>query len=1282
MNPFRSRKKSHDAGEPQRHSNEPEVPPLPSFASKTFKRSKKVPQETKPQVNIATALPSSDDFRTSLLMPNLSARFSMLREQDDPTSKIGKANDDSVLFPKRASRLNLFNRNELMDIAEVDSVQSSKRPTIKPWGTDSYGSFDSADDEGHGGGVMSRARPGEGNTMFGGRQKIYKIPVAGSGTLNSAHGNEDGEGGSKKGMSGRFLYGDDVSLSAFQKLREQEKAVTESKSERSSIEHEGSNSPALVDYNRYRETASSTTSAPSEPRTSTAATSVASQRSIYAGQGIPNGNPPGMPISAQVPSNGLNMDRQNLKSRRLYGQGLDQQIHEQQSSAMNRLESLHRQRGVGGLPLVKNLAQSRSATNLNERFQRSGPLYVSNEFRAASPPPGTPPSRLPDLDFHLPEEKPLATRNRSDLVFRQSPPLSPPVSPMQDPTLVAALEPNDVGKATASGAFHKPKMQYDEQEFLQRQLRLHQGRETPPSNRPLFPPALSIEEHSAGRTRENSLTSSQSGPPSLKHYHDQHSNDHTLAIVPENPGLGIKGRHAERHHADMGESSRIINPSDPNPQPRRESEQDKFSYPARYGEKFNVTAGNARPERPADMDHPIYRSYRPEHMNTPPPEFPPPEIPQNNGSKVPANPNAENAIIDVAKPIGFDADSPTLGPASGSNGVSGLVQTHVRNESESSVYPEDSPILASNFHLESYHEGNPLGIEPITRRTETFFHKESWDSESREKRRDETEEVEAMPPPLSIKARQILDQANALRNLEVLRAKQAAAGEKAQGALGGEPARTSQESSSSSSWRDQLKTQGHTRGGSTETAKEQENFANELAERRRMVRDNLKSFVEGESRSASPMPGSRHDSPSRQGAPFGLLKSKTSKSSLRAKNDQPSKAMKMLGMSVAPNNPSGSRSAHESTTGDESDQVAHHTGHDRKGLANPRQIQPGFQGQNYSQPQRRDQHHDRSQEKQQRKTSSPSSKSSIGEQSNVGSPERRSDSPPKGKTTGRSIYLADQMGYHSQVPRYRLQSNAPPTLPDPPPSTVTGRVRSNSRTNTATEYYEHRGPLAVQTSSSPNLGMPPPSAPASARSASSPYDVPSSTTPIMMKSSPSVNMGRVAPHRKRSIQKQDISDPMFVSSTSSVGTVSLPAGASLNNGMDQSYPGNAPPVPPFNPRRKRILTLRQALGRGEKPELSPSSAIRGNPYPERSNFSADEREEKPKPRQRLRKISSEGGNMNARARQHALGAPNSAVPSFPQNMAAAPSPATTSLQHPGVQRCPNEPAIPASPDMF
>lgn len=1288
MNRFRSRKKSHDAGDTHKPADEvPAVPAFPSsFASKTFKRNKKAPQEAKPQVNIAVALPSSDDFRTSLLMPNLSARFSMLREQDDPNSKIGKANDDSVLFPKRASRLNLFNRNELMDIAEVGSSRSSRRPTMKPWGTDSYASFDSLEDGSHGGSVMSRARPGEGNTMFGGRQKIYKIPVGGAGA--SKNGNEDADGASSNGMGGKVLYGDDVSLSAFQKLREREReqekeerdrAVVQQNSGRSSKEHVRSNSPQLVDYNHHRETASSTTSAISELRSSTAATSVASQKSVQGGHGLSNGNSPGTPATTQAPINGTNTDRPNFKTRRLYGQGLDQQLHEQQSSAMSRLETLHRQRTIGSLPLLNNnLALSRSATNLNERFQRSSPLYASHEFQAASPPPSASPLRFADFDLSPSgdQSNPAINRMRADSGFRRTPPLSPPISPIQDQTLVAALEPNDLGKATALGAFNKPKKLYDDEQYLQRQLQLHHGRETP---------APSLDEHPANRTRDNSLTSAQSRPISLKNHQDHHSNEPVLPIVPENPGPSAEDRQPDTNHPrSTRSSSPNVSPIDPSPQPRLHSGQHTPPSPVSRQTSSGGLRG-ANSERINRTDHPIYRTHPTDNLQTPPPDIQPPVASKYS---LPETPFIQSDANVIGKLNGPDANSPT-----GLTGRNEIVSSHVRNESESSVYPDESPGLTSKFQLESYHQGNPLGIEHGTRRSETFFHKEAWEPGYRDSRHDglprpdTAERREATPEPLAIKAHQIFSNASAMQKLGAARRE-----EKAQHAID-EAHRTSNESSNSGSWREQLKAHGHTRGSSTETAKEQENFANELAQRRRMVRDNLQSFVENESRSASPHAAvrSHENSPSKPGAPFGLLKSKSSKSSLSGRKEQPSKAMKMLGISSVPNNLNGSpRSAHDSAIGDESE-MYHPGAHDKK--VNGRPIAPGFQSPNYFQPQRRDPYSPQ-------RTSPPSSKGSADIRSNLGSPERKPGSPHD-RSNGRGAYPVDRgNGYHREGPQYRAYSQTPRVAPElaenlpghqiPPSSphpALSGRSRGNSRTGNAAGYYDHRrGNLAVQTNSQQNLV--PSGPPASARSASSAHDVspslPHSTTPVMITSPPPFTAGRVQQHRKRSINKQDISDPMFISSTSSVGTIALPPGASLNNGMEKSHGASAPPVPPFNPRRKRNLILRQALGRGDKAELSPSGE---HTYQDRSNVSADETEQAPKPRQRLRKISSEGGNMNSRARQQILLAPNPALPHFPEHsVAAAPSsnvaPFTTA--HPGVQRCPNEPtqAVPASAMMF
>ena len=225
MNRLLNRKKTDDSsssnGDARQQSS---TPPLPSpglkkSATSRWKNKNRNPKEqpeVKPELDLSAALPSNDDFRTSLLMANLSQRFSMLREQD-PASLVGKASDDSVLEPRRRSRMLDFGfgaANGLSDIDEVRSINSSIRP---PFANEKHQSFRS--DEGYTSeaepqNVMARSRPGEGNTMFGGRQKVYMIPKNGAASSKSL---------------GKFLYDDDIGMSAFQKHRQREKEVQASR---------------------------------------------------------------------------------------------------------------------------------------------------------------------------------------------------------------------------------------------------------------------------------------------------------------------------------------------------------------------------------------------------------------------------------------------------------------------------------------------------------------------------------------------------------------------------------------------------------------------------------------------------------------------------------------------------------------------------------------------------------------------------------------------------------------------------------------------------------------------------------------------------------------------------------------------------------------------------------------------------------------------------------------------------------------------------------------------
>ncbi|KJZ75410.1 hypothetical protein HIM_05106 [Hirsutella minnesotensis 3608] len=461
MNRLRGKKKNRDEVFPPRPSMETESSgPFRMFGKKKIQEE----EEPKKEIDISAALPTTDDFRTSLLMTGLSARFSMLREQDDPKSKIGKASDDSVLMPKRQSRLMDFGTGPpLHDIAEIESLKARHFPRVE-----SYVSSDDAASTA-GSSVMNRGKPVEGNNLFGGRQKIYKIPAGAS----SRPG----------GMGGRALYDDDVAQSAFQKWRQAEK-------ERQSLEQDRQESDAGLDYDYRRETASTISSSPSATRDSTAATSITSQPSVKERQ----------PTPAAQQSQQSTAERNVPRTRRLYEQGLTQDLQDQQSSAVFRMDNLSRQRPFGSrTPDLISPVSPPVGSSIHDRIGERRTLVSkasAPNLRSLSPPTSAlpPPPMLspPDLNSKFPhlETKPT---------YGGNPPLSPPISEAEDYSILP-IQPNDKGKATAMGVFQRPQ-QYDDSKYAQRQRQLQQGRETPTSqSQPFAEPNAgneSIRSHSS-----------------------------------------------------------------------------------------------------------------------------------------------------------------------------------------------------------------------------------------------------------------------------------------------------------------------------------------------------------------------------------------------------------------------------------------------------------------------------------------------------------------------------------------------------------------------------------------------------------------------------------------------------------------------------------------------------------------------------------------------------------------------------------------------------------------
>lgn len=450
MNRFRTKKRAKDDAAAGRTSHEE-----PSSMPSLFRRGKKQQQEEiKLELDLATALPSDDNFRTSLLMTNLSARFSMLREQDDPNSKIGKASDDSVLYPKRQSRLADFGFHPsggglgLSDIAEVESIKASSRFMR----TDSYASDDN---DAQGGSIMNRGKATEGNNLFGGRQKIYKIP-AGKGA--------DG------GLVGRALYEDDVAMSAFQRWKKAEKERTFLDVDDDKEDEDVSRPASPVAYNQKRETSSTTSSASNLARNSSAATSVTSQPTATLKDWQSTSTAPTSASSTPA------LDRTVVRTRRLYEQATPDTP--EPSSVLSRIDTLNRTKGFGGsrTPDLTN-SPSPIAPGFSDRLfaERRAALAKASapNLKTISPPMSA--SSIGSLDAGSRAPQPDTKLNAGG-----SPPLSPPLSETNEqPQSVLPIQPNDLGKATAMGVFQKPLQPYDESKYAQRQIQLQQGRETP-----------------------------------------------------------------------------------------------------------------------------------------------------------------------------------------------------------------------------------------------------------------------------------------------------------------------------------------------------------------------------------------------------------------------------------------------------------------------------------------------------------------------------------------------------------------------------------------------------------------------------------------------------------------------------------------------------------------------------------------------------------------------------------------------------------------------------------
>lgn len=1180
---FRRNKKSKD--DPEKHQGRSLTSTL-----KSKKNKKHAPQEEKPSVDLAQALPSDDDFRTSLIMPKLSARFSMLREQDDPATKVGKASDDSVIHPKRGSRMDALGlaSTQLADIAEVDSVCGrSSYARAHPDSTSNFGTEDDRFQPGSS--VIDRPRPYEGNNLFGGRQKVFKIPAKQLGP--------NGETG-RSGMSGRAFYEGDLPLSAFQRIRLDEKKEAREARAKDAPEsaREDTTAPepeeAASSASANRTTYSSMASGPSNSGISTTATSVDGNESQHnSSDGQASGS---MPRSTS-----------SLKSRRLYNQGLAQSAQDQQSSTLQRLESLSRQRA--GIPETHTLDRSlsRSSPSLRDRLHT---LATSESANASQP--SSPSLSATSNNAHSREDDPKEMQSQSATSsLGGTSPLGPPVpddeKSNENTALVTALNPEDRGKATAMGLFNKPQTAFDEFQFMHRQIKLRQSTQ-PPSSKRNSPGGLSAQSQS-GRPRRSSVTSSRSGAASAASHRSE--TQHTTHQPASNTEKAAP--QAEQGTSFFGNSS--------DSESRNDDAEDQRSA------KVNSTASqDSQGMRPGYQSGSSTKS---------------PAPPRDSQDRLPEVRFSELAdlkpIAEDERPQGSDPsseapladkpDSPTLGPV-GPN-LSGLVNSHLRQDSDvlppsdaNFAFPEPRDLEGLK---NSPPQENSMPHKPMNQSTENLDSRQSGTHDS---------STTAPPPRRRPTIPNIQTNPQKVRKQSSTHIRQE---KENQSAL--QSPVDFQDAPENPPVEDKLVDFRHRRAGSTETQRERMEFAHELAERRRKVEEKLKSISETESRSGSPVPGSRSSSEHhvRPGNAFSILKNKPGFMSPSSPGRQQVRNLRALGL--------GSENASTPTLNSdqlwkfEEDGMPYGIGkHSNSSTPHlparsraPTTFSHGSQEEQYDRSQSLD------------RVMSPSL--------SYRAEQERSFSEASGRFKSHSRYQnmedlqpLEEVGYDNDWANsdYQEQRSLHSMVSSARPSGelhnqeqmrefYAPRSRSGSRPTTMSSQFE-RPSYPTRLCNSPVADFSPRPSPIPSYCANTtpplhdlPLD-PHSRAQSSHSNSSADNPNQRTGLTKRAVSKMQISEPTFVHTTSSVPVVGLPPGTKLNSAQP-------PPVPPMNPRRRRQTTAQNFFGNFKKDKHDTRHTVFNTDYIEDQSIFSDDDDKKSRMKHKVRKIPSEGGHLNQRA---------------------------------------------------
>ncbi|KAH7375494.1 hypothetical protein B0T11DRAFT_345508 [Plectosphaerella cucumerina] len=1275
MNRFRTKKKVKEESAPRASQDSDSPAPFRLFGKK-----KQQEEEPKKEFDLAAALPSNDDFRTSLLMTNMSARFSMLREQDDPTTKIGKASDDSVLFPKRTSRLD-FGQG-LGDIAEIESIKAPAFARI-----DSFHSSEGSTS----GSIMDRAKPTEGNNLFGGRQKIYKI------------GNTSGKA-ADGGMPGRALYGDDVAMSSFQRWKQAEKERQSFEDERadrtaSSTEIPRAESPPPVGYNRKRETNSTTSSTPSVGRNSTAATSVMSQPTNQAKDWHSTSAASAAPFG----------ERTVTRTRRLYENGLMTDLQESQSSAVTRMDTLTRRNLGIRTPDLSN-GPSPTGNTFPERFGDRKILTKASapNLRSMNPTLNGPPFSHADLGIRTPSNP---ETKASHHVPGGAPPLSPPISEAGESIASTAVT-TEHNKSAGHGMFSKSNQQYDDNTYAQKQIQMQSDRE------PAYSRVRAESNTSgAGRSRSRSNSSAARQPFDRQ--------DSTARAEP-----AISTVHEEAAPVPAPAFNSFFFTDD---EPRVQN----VPPPA-------IQAPPPQPpapiQRPSDQDHPAFRTSA---LPTP--------LSMSSRASVEPSPTSETNLSVPASQMTSPIDSPTLGPNSG---LSGMVRQHMRSDSDaSSVYGGPEPTSGGNNDPNASFQRYNRGLSELMGHSNPWDPRYNNDRVSTVTAapKDEPnmepirEQVDRTPEPISEQADERTPRSSSGNKDEP----DEFARHLADGARRVRERLTSYVESDS---RSVSPSAPETREPAPSSRPNPLNLLRSKSSRSSMVEKTrpvepeppmpVKSMkllgIGAATMSSSPSP-SKHSfdmdpaspmveatpakgkssplqaesqgvsTPARdeeeeereeEGVHAGLRAFRQARRELQKLKELETQQRHIPG-SESPDNVAGDAPARGSQDHPDSPEayVTPNRGRipDHRAPSAERPSPPMYQTRAPSNEQRRPMHSSRPPSRNERDRSGseasngsrshsrpPRLRTMTGPHDGLGPPmhgngnmSRPMRSPGQGMGPGMSPgmggdqWRSPMMSPHGQP--FPAQVSGPPSGPPPglPPGASPAHFDRSPSGNLRAHPSQGRGYEHGQISPiSPLPPGPSPSMRAAAMGSGPPTPnmLPSPRRPSQppLPGFDTTNVTRVEDSMRKFVKKKDISEPTFVSSTSRVPTVNLPENQSRSRSGSRARAGSvltsaasspnlhaqaaaaahAPPLPPLNPKRRNMTGFRPPRHEEEMAGHMPLSPRRGFPQADgHSAFSiSDDEEGGGRERRRLRKATSEAHGINVRARQAQFGGAGHAPP--------------------------------------